>query len=286
MILTTPAIIAQTILIVDANEVVSVERGPTECADAVTVGGSPVAAVEQEAKQPEYEQVHQEATRLFWLLAQGLEVTATTGSAMSSGWAKFTPAQQTDGTEVVRLWRSVADQGFAEAQFALGFVTGSGFCVEQDHAEAMKWYQKAADQGHAEASFTLGLLHAEEGTKGLTPQNLAQANHCYQKAAKQGHLGAMFNLGIMHANGEGVEVSAAKAASWYRTAADQGHAQAQFCLGVKHEVGHGVKKDLVEAVRWYRMAAEKDQAYALFNLGAMHARGLGVQQDFVEAVTL
>ena len=126
----------QSVLIVDT----AVERGTANDSGGTNTSGELVAAAEHEASHAEHRQVHREATRRFQLLEDDLGVKAATAGAATSGRAKLTAVQQIERAEVVRLWRSVADQGFAEAQFALGFVTGSGIGVDQDHAEAMKWY--------------------------------------------------------------------------------------------------------------------------------------------------
>jgi len=73
----------------------------------------------------------------------------------------------------VRWYRLAADQGFARAQYSLGFMHDNGRGVPQDDAEAARWYRLAADQGIARAQSNLGLLY--ENGEGV-PQDYVQAH--------------------------------------------------------------------------------------------------------------
>ena len=44
-----------------------------------------------------------------------------------------------------RLYRALADQGYAVAQFTLGFMYAEGQGVPQNYVQAVKWYRLAAD---------------------------------------------------------------------------------------------------------------------------------------------
>ena len=105
----------------------------------------------------------------------------------------FAASERQDYATALRLWRPLADQGYAPAQNNLGVRYANGQGVPQDYAEAARWYRKAADQGNFFA------------------QN---------------------NLGVMYADGQGVQQDYAEAMRWYRKAADQGNAQAQSNLEV------------------------------------------------------
>src|SRR4029453_2986683 len=64
-----------------------------------------------------------------------------------------------DYATALRLWRPLADQGNAEAQYALGFMYDGGQGVPKNYATAAKWRRLAADQGHTLAQFNLGALY-------------------------------------------------------------------------------------------------------------------------------
>ena len=126
--------------------------------------------------------------------------------------------QRGDYVTALRLWRPLAEQGDADAQFHLGVMYGSAQGVLRNDAEAIKWYRKAAEQDDAVAQF---------------------------------------NLGIMYTKGEGVPPNHAEAALWYRLAADRGLAGAQFNLGMMYVEGQGVSQDYVQAHLWLNLAASQ-----------------------------
>jgi TPR repeat protein len=116
------------------------------------------------------------------------------------------------------LTRVRAENGDAEAQFALGYFYATGQGVAHDEAEAVKWYRRAAEQ------------------------NLATAQ---------------FNLATCYDNGQGVEKNTGEAVKWYRRAADQNLADAQFHLGACYQHGDGVSRDDVEGYKWFLVASEQ-----------------------------
>jgi TPR repeat protein len=82
----------------------------------------------------------------------------------------------------LRLWRPLAEQGNALAQFNLGIMYRRGQGVPQDYAEAVKWNRLAAEQGDAEAQYNLGVsYHRGEGV----PQDYVQAHMLFDLAASR-----------------------------------------------------------------------------------------------------
>jgi uncharacterized protein len=179
----------------------------------------------------------------------------------------------------ITLLKKAADQGYANAQFAMGLMYYKSEGVEVNKAEAAKWFHKAADQGHANAQFNLGLMYyTGEGVE----LNKAEAPKWFHKAADQGHAKAQFNLGFTYQKGEGVEVNKAEAAKWYHKAAEQGDANAQFNTGVMYQKGEGVEVNKTEAAKWYHKAADQGHAKAQCNLAIMNYRGEGVEVNKAE----
>lgn len=125
---------------------------------------------------------------------------------------------RSDYAHALRLWRPLADQGNADAQFMLSIMYDGGYGVPQDYVEAAKWCRRAADQGHA---------------------------------------AAQVNLGFMCTGGHGVPQDYTEALKWFRRAADQDNATAQFNLGVMYDKGQGVSQDYVQAHKWYNLAASR-----------------------------
>ena len=123
-----------------------------------------------------------------------------------------------DYTTALRLWRPLAKQCNARAQFNLGLMYYKGRGITQDYGEATKWWRLAAEQGHATAQF---------------------------------------NLGVMYEDGRGVPQDHAEAVKWHQFAAEQGHADAQHNLGVTYATGQGAQQDYVQAHMWFSLAGSR-----------------------------
>ena len=176
--------------------------------------------------------------------------------------------QKNDYVGALAQWQSLADKGFANAQFQLGVMYDEGHAFQTNEAEAVNWFRKAAEQGHADAQSNLGWMYGQG--RGV-PKNQAEAVNWYRKAAEQGHANAQFNLGVSYDQGLGVPKNEAEAINWYRKAAEQGDAYAQYNLGVSYWNGEGVQNDEVQAVTWLRKAAAQGNAQAST---ALQQRGL------------
>ena len=87
--------------------------------------------------------------------------------------------------------------------------------------------------------------------------------------AESGDVATMLELAARFYDGNGVEASRSKAASWFRMAAEAGNTSAQFSTGVLYEQGHGLAPDLEQAVYWYGKAAEQQHPQAMNNLGIL-----------------
>ena len=89
-----------------------------------------------------------------------------------------------DPHRAAELFEGAAEQGLAEAQYALGVAYDSGGGVDQSYTEAMGWYTKAAEQGHLDAMFAIGNLWAN-GNGVSQDKNTAAKWYC--RAAMLGH---------------------------------------------------------------------------------------------------
>jgi len=127
-------------------------------------------------------------------------------------------AERGDYKTAMSLWRPLAEQGDAAAQYSLGVLYERGQGVRQDDVEAVKWYRLAAKQGDAKAQS---------------------------------------NLGLMYANGDGVPQDHAEAGKWFRLAAVQGNAEALSNLGYMYGHGRGIQQDYVLAHIWFTLAASR-----------------------------
>ncbi len=111
-----------------------------------------------------------------------LSLMLTGGAAAGPYEDGLAAAKRGDYATALRLWRPLAEQGYANAQFNLGFMFRNGQGVPQDYAEAVKWYRLAAEQGYANAQFNLGLMYADG--QGV-PQDYVQAHMRLNLAASQ-----------------------------------------------------------------------------------------------------
>jgi TPR repeat protein len=86
-----------------------------------------------------------------------------------------------------------------------------GIGVRQDIGQALRWYREATDQGYAQAQAALGAMYQRgDGV----PKNGAVAAGWYRKAAEQGVAEAQWLLGQMYADGEGVPQDDVQALAW------------------------------------------------------------------------
>ncbi|MGC2409919.1 MAG: tetratricopeptide repeat protein [Methyloceanibacter sp.] len=139
-----------------------------------------------------------------------------------------------DYATALRIWRSLAEEGNAEAAYKLGLIYFGGTIVPENRDEAENWlraaaqsYRKAAEEGDARAQFSVGKLYlAGDGVK----QDYPEALRWFQKAADQGNVDAIVKLGDMYNFGSGVPKDGAQALTFYRRAAETGNPEAQDYL--------------------------------------------------------
>lgn len=138
-------------------------------------------------------------------------------------WASFQTGEDAylreDYETALSEWRTLAEQGHAEAQNMLGYMYRFGEGVPQDFEQARQWYRRAADQGNATAQNNLGAMYRQ----GLgLPQDYQEAFRWFLRAAEQGNGGAQNHVGLMYYKGEGVEKDLIQAYMWAYLAAQQG----------------------------------------------------------------
>ncbi len=127
--------------------------------------------------------------------------------------------RRADYATALRLYRPMAEEGLAIAQFNVGLMYDLGQGVPQNHPEAVKWYRLAADQGRTDAQYQLGHLYYKQN-------DYAEAAKWFRLAADQGRAEAQSNLGVMYAEGDGVPPDYVQAFMWFSLAAAQNHKDA------------------------------------------------------------
>lgn len=156
--------------------------------------------------------------------------------------------QSKNYAQALSLWRPLAEQGDARAQYNLGLLYANGWGVERSARAALDWYRKAARQGQADAQYNLGLMYARgEGVF----RSEREAVMWWQQAAAQGHPEASYNLGVMLAYGRGVGKDVERALRLWRQAAASGHKRARQALVRTWRDGLlGLEPDPEKAARW------------------------------------
>jgi len=174
--------------------------------------------------------------------------------------------------EAAQIWQGLANQGDADAQYAMGTLYESGLGVQRDLGQARRWYQMAAVQGLPAAQNNLArMLSLGEGV----PKDQARAITLWRDAAKRGNAQAQYNLGFAYYNGDGLPKDSASAVSWFESAASQGLPQAQYALGEMTLNGVGVTANRRAAGRWFQLAAASGYGPAQTRLTEL---GLAVPQ--------
>lgn len=105
----------------------------------------------------------------------------TAAEPYQDAWTKaFEALKSEDYPTAALLFRAMAEQGYAGAQFQLGFIYRMGWGVPQDYEEALKWLRRAADQGHNFAQSNLGFMYRDgEGV----PKDYVQAHMWFNLSA-------------------------------------------------------------------------------------------------------
>ncbi|PIE46864.1 MAG: hypothetical protein CSA42_06220 [Gammaproteobacteria bacterium] len=174
-----------------------------------------------------------------------------------------------------------AERGDAEAQYLLGLAYHD-YSLDYEHSDrkAVEWFAKSANQGYANAQFYLGVMYGSGVIgSGVYPDYAKEAEWLI-KAANQGHGQAQVNLSKMYFRGEGVEQDNVKALEWLTKAANEGYAQAQIDLaGLYYSGEYGVEQNTVKAVEWLIKAANQDNTEAQAILSSMYKKGEGVEHE-------
>ena len=185
--------------------------------------------------------------------------------------------------QTIAQYRSLANQGYAEAQYNLAYCYENGINVPKSWLEAFNLYKLAASQGHPKSQYTLGTWY-DRGYHVM--RNEYEAFKYYRLAAHNSYPPAQCNLAFCYYRGLGIEQDIKEAVRLYKQAADKGYAAAQYNLGIMYERGH-IEKNLHRAVAWYERAAEQRYPPALFALGRCYENGQGVpERDERKAVDL
>ncbi|MDB5393381.1 MAG: Sel1 domain protein repeat-containing protein [Rhodospirillales bacterium] len=192
-------------------------------------------------------------------LLAGFSLTALAGgraSTLEDGDAAYA---NKDYATALRLLRSVADHGNAEADLRLSGMYLSGTGVPADAAQSRFWKEKAAENGDAATQLDVADMYLF-GVEGAA-KDVARGMIWLRKAVNRGFPAAELQLAAQYRLGEGVPKDLEQALFWERKAAEGGNIVAQMVMGERFAAGFGVAKDLGQAIAWYKKAAVPPSFY-------------------------
>ena len=190
--------------------------------------------------------------------------------------------------EAVRIFLLLADEGYVDAQTALGniLLTNNNYSsleeLKRNLILAECWLRKAADQGNVVAQNNLGGLCEKKAiiSRDLDTKTelLEEAKAWYLKAAEKGLVNAQINMGAFYfkqakaLHGADRSQVLLKAEEWFRKAANQGDAQGQNKLALFYQFMYEISTDstqkekfYAEAINWFNKSAHQNLPEAMSN---------------------
>jgi serine/threonine protein kinase len=118
--------------------------------------------------------------------------------------------------------------GAKEAQYYLGAIYLNGYGnAQKSEKTAFEWFLKSANQGYAAAQYQVGFMY-NSGTG--TSSNDCLAKYWFEKAADQNEPHAQYSLGYFHQEGVCGPPSEENAFKFFKLAADQNYEKAIIAL--------------------------------------------------------
>lgn len=186
--------------------------------------------------------------------------------------------------EAYQVFKSLADQGNAMAQFHLGYMCGvyKENLNRWNYLEVVHYFELAADQGHVQAQLELGGMYILESL--VVEKEPQKAIQIFESLTERGHSSAQGILSRVYKEGRGVDKDLEKAAHYSKLACDQEDTLALKQLAVDYEYGQNVEKNPIEATYWY--IKSKSRCHLKGNLCIdLHAPTDGASfQDMLNAI--
>lgn len=180
--------------------------------------------------------------------------------------------------------KKLADDNIASAQNYLGTLYASGHGVKENQQQAAFWYERAAKQGFAPAQFNLGFMKlygAGDGAHRVKADPTIAA-YWLRRAANQKETEALLLLCRLYHQGLGVTRDYDIALDLCRQAAKRGLAGAQFELGILILRSLDVKK-FPEAYQWFLLAEKQGFPGARQNVRLLATRIKPAEKEQVHA---
>lgn len=195
-----------------------------------------------------------------------------------------------------RYWEDAIVKKDAVAQYNLGCCFSRGRCgVEKDDAQAFKLFKLSAEQGNADALYAVALCY-RDGV-GVNKNGEEQKKALFAAAAKT-HIASLATIGDLYRDGKLVAQDFTKSLEYYNKAtangftnatvsakeiagigmywkpANSGDAEAQFKLGVCYRDGIQISADDSIATKWFEKSASQGNHEAEYAYAEMLSRDL------------
>ncbi len=159
---------------------------------------------------------------------------------------------------------------------------------------------RLAEQGHAEAQYAIGFSYLRgtaprdlvidpekyDAFSHLRGNHLPQATDWIRKSAEQGDPNGQLLLGHLYRYGVGVSHDSDQELFWYTKAAENGEDNAQNILGIKYLYGIGVSRDHSRGMELLRKSAVRGNPSARNRLNRLAGRNLHMDQLQMDQRTL
>ena len=177
--------------------------------------------------------------------------------------------------------RRYAEEGVADAQYAMGEIYYYGTGDASDMDIAIDWYTRAAEQGHVDAQCKLGYIY-EMGE--CEKVDYKKAEKWFLMAAEQGDSCAQVHLANLYRiRDNGVEDNLELAFKWMLLAAEQGESFFMSEVASMYETGEGVEQDYEKALEWHLKAGYHGNEYCYNDIGHFYRIGKGIEADYEKA---
>ena len=164
-----------------------------------------------------------------------------------------------DYATALRLWRPLADQGNAEAQYALGFMYDGGQGVRKITLGLQSGRASQPIKAIPSPSTTWG----PSTTAAWVPQNKAEALNGITLPPSASRW-SQFNVGVLHRAGVAVSRTGSRL-QVVSTLCRHDNIGAQVYLVLCYATGLGVPQDNIQAYMWLSLAAARSDQYEISN---------------------
>ncbi|CAO3608797.1 unnamed protein product [Cunninghamella blakesleeana] len=161
-----------------------------------------------------------------------------------------------------------AKNGYAYAQFVIGFHYEQGIKVKKDIQIAKQFYLSSAKQNFYDAQAAVGNILIAE-------QNYDEGLQWLTESAKMNNSRSLLTLGILSEYGRGVEKDQVKALEYYKASCELNNPIAHYFLGLHYRLGTlGLPQNFIEAGKHMTKSAKSGYLNAQRVLGTMYLNGL------------